>query len=438
MSLALLLVAAATAHVVVPATPHRTLVRSPVRVRACAQVPPVDTVDATPVRHLLEHCLHACNSISELVETIYEMIGGSDGQGRARPGVAFKSDESYFTLADGLVQALLLRMLSGVVAEVVGEEDSMKVNIEAPPFQAGVILAPSELDDLIVRVRDEVDLIALQLRKSASPTLRKLTAFVDPIDGTREFCTGRGGACTICVGFCTDAGKVVAGLVYRPLEKPRSWAAGCLHEQYARLKPRAPLAPDTPPEMPPGTAAPRGRFLASGRGMSPFLARLGDELGLELLGVGGAGNKAMLLLEGVGACYVQDRGLSRWDTCAAQGVLEAHGGLLVKLTSFAATGALEPYAYRRTAVNLDFEPGACALTRYNAAPSVLLELAAQEAAAADAGVSAPPRYAQTPEEVTPYANTCGVLALPSRNAEELSRFREAIARATGQHAPSYD
>ena len=36
------------------------------------------------------------------------------------------------------------------------------------------------------------------------------------------------------------------------------------------------------------------------------------------------------------------------DNCAA--VLESHGGLLVKLTSFAAGGALEPYRYRRSEV----------------------------------------------------------------------------------------
>jgi 3'-phosphoadenosine 5'-phosphosulfate (PAPS) 3'-phosphatase len=33
---------------------------------------------------------------------------------------------------------------------------------------------------------------------------------------------------------------------------------------------------------------------------------------------GGAGNKMMMLLEGKGCVYIQDRGVSRWDTCGAQ------------------------------------------------------------------------------------------------------------------------
>ena len=84
---------------------------------------------------------------------------------------------------------------------------------------------------------------------------------------------------------------------------------------------------------------------------------------------GGAGNKALLLLEGRGQSYIQDRGVSRWDTCAAQAVLEAHGGCLAKLAAFAAAEADAPlatalatYRYRPGEVNADFEPGLAALT----------------------------------------------------------------------------
>ena len=45
----------------------------------------------------------------------------------------------------------------------------------------------------------------------------------------------------------------------------------------------------------------------------------------------GAGNKMLMLLEGKGAAYIQDRGVSRWDTCACEAVIDAHGGLLCKL-----------------------------------------------------------------------------------------------------------
>ena len=50
--------------------------------------------------------------------------------------------------------------------------------------------------------------------------------------------------------------------------------------------------------------------------------------------------------------------MSRWDTCAAQAVLEAHGGCLAKLSAFAAAESrLDTYRYVPSATNADFEPG---------------------------------------------------------------------------------
>lgn len=148
-----------------------------------------------------------------------------------------------------------------------------------------------------------------------------------------------------------------------------------------------------------------------------------EELSLARLGVGGAGHKALLLLEGAGECYVQDRGLSRWDTCGAQGVLEAHGGAMVKLHSFMADGALDPYSYIEGGANSDFVPGLAALSRYNAA----------RAYDGDA-----PQRATDVEQLLPYANTCGVLALPRADEGTLERYRAALLRAAARHDPAYD
>eukprot|EP00966_Prymnesium_polylepis_P111089 2569589-Prymnesium_polylepis.1 len=90
----LLLAAAALAHSCGPAvawqpsalprlTPHRA--SQP----ACAgAADPIDP-EAAPVSHMLETCKLACDQIADLVCTIYEMVGGGQGQGDARPGVAF-------------------------------------------------------------------------------------------------------------------------------------------------------------------------------------------------------------------------------------------------------------------------------------------------------------------------------------------------------------
>ena len=84
-------------------------------------------------------------------------------------------------------------------------------------------------------------------------------------------------------------------------------------------------------------------LLTTNSPISPFVGSLVEDLGAVRVRSGGAGNKMMMLLERsiYGGCddgdgggpmlYIQDRGVSRWDTCAAEGVLEAHGGRLTIL-----------------------------------------------------------------------------------------------------------
>ena len=132
---------------------------------------------------------------------------------------------------------------------------------------------------------------------------------------------------------------------------------------------------------------------------------------------GGAGNKALLVLEEPSACYIQDRGLCRWDTCAAQGVLEAHGGVMVKLHPLifgdaASAPRLEPYRYLAADHPDDFVEGATRLTKYNAAAGMLTD--------ADAAKGAPPKFAQTMEQLKPHKNglgplRSGVLSLSDRS-----------------------
>ena len=85
---------------------------------------------------------------------------------------------------------------------------------------------------------------------------------------------------------------------------------------------------------------------------------LADSLGQTYLRVGGAGNKVMMLIEGLGRCYILDRGTSRWDTCAAEAILRARGGKFWKLNEFLGS-SIPPeggYTYLKSSVNLDYEP----------------------------------------------------------------------------------
>jgi fructose-1,6-bisphosphatase/inositol monophosphatase family enzyme len=106
--------------------------------------------------------------------------------------------------------------------------------------------------------------------------------FIDPIDGTREFSTSKctrvisfcningivdvhidlGEQCSICIGFSDAEGKAVAGIVYRPIPEPPTWAAGAPAENWHAHE------LDTS-----GPINPRG-FLTSNGGISKFIEKL--------------------------------------------------------------------------------------------------------------------------------------------------------------------
>lgn len=339
-------------------------------------------------------------------------------------------------------QALLVRFLRNAVGDIVGEEDGDEISIDAPPFRAGGIVAPAELEAAIISLRDKVDALSSSLPKSDE--YASLIAFIDPIDGTKEFCTGKGEQCTVCVGLADRvSGATVGGLVYRPICPERSYALGCRREgvkEAALRPPRSPGYSSVPADGGAAAAAAaaaggKGVFLGSNGGVSTFLEALRDDLGYEARGAGGAGNKALLVLEEESACYIQDRGLCRWDTCAAQAVLEAHGGLLVKLHPLVSGDAslpprLEPYKYLASDHPDDFVPNVSRLNKYNAADGQLSE--------ADLAKGAPPKYAATADQIKQYKNTLGIFALASDEPAAVDAARQAITRALAKDRPAYD
>jgi len=264
-----------------------------------------------------------------------------------------------------------------------------------------------------------------------------LTVFIDPIDGTREFSTGLGEQCSICIGFANIKGQSIAGLVYRPVTNPPTWAAGAPSEGYAagRLN-RA------------KTSNNKG-LLTSNGGISPFIEELLKQGSLERVKAGGAGNKVLMLLEGKGGIYLQDRGVSRWDTCGAESVLEAHGGQLFKLSSVThpsasvtetkeetkegtKEGGNNKYTYLVTDTNLDFIPSLPSLTRYNASAS------------AQPVISAAPKgtkvQAEVVDQVLPYANLCGLFAVNSAAGGhgDLAKLVDTVRKTVGIVPPAFD
>ena len=122
-----------------------------------------------------------------------------------------------------------------------------------------------------------------------------------------------------------------------------------------------------------------------------------------------------------------DRGVSKWDTCAAQAILEAQGGLLIQLDPFFDHPSNEvSYTYKVTTTCDDLPINFPAhLTRYNAR---LYEEGNEKVPITNANM------------VQPYANICGMLALTQQGNthEHKQQILEAIQHVSQQYPPAFD
>lgn len=238
------------------------------------------------------HVSHsACSAMAPMVLSFYNAISGDTAKAKA--------DASIFTIADGIVQYLLVNHLyaGNKFAAVVGEEDENNVNILTSPYTVDDLTVPTEFNAIIDQARATLDQLSSQIDTN---NYHDITIFIDPIDGTREFSTQLGEQCSICIGFADHVGKPVGGLVFRPIPQPPTYAMGAASEQFTASNLDMAATPN-----------PRG-FLTSNGGISPFIVDLMKKLDFERVPSGGAGNKMLMLLEGKGAAYIQDRGVSRW------------------------------------------------------------------------------------------------------------------------------
>ncbi|KAJ1434702.1 hypothetical protein B484DRAFT_446443 [Ochromonadaceae sp. CCMP2298] len=347
----------------------------------------------------------ACTVLGPMVVAFYSAITGETAK--------MKADASIFTIADGIVQNLLIDHLfaGSKFAAVVGEEEGSIINISSAPYRVDDLVVPVDFYPIIDEAKVAMDALAKEIHSSGYDDI---TIFIDPIDGTREFSTGKGEQCSICVGFSDALGKPVAGVVYRPITQPPTYAAGAASESFT----------ESVLDMAGAERNDKG-FLTSNGSISPFLAALIASMGFSRVPSGGAGNKMLMLLEGKGAAYIQDRGVSRWDTSGAQAVIEANGGMLNKLTRFVDSNELQSYTYLKAAQNLDFEPDSAFLTPYNSA----------DKGAVKKGDT--PRKG-TVEEFAAYSNLCGLLALSSAGLPMLNDIQAAVQSAKVNTPPAYD
>jgi 3'-phosphoadenosine 5'-phosphosulfate (PAPS) 3'-phosphatase len=294
---------------------------------------------------LLEQTKAALDVMSPLIREFYVSVSTTASAS------TLKHDNSMFSIADGCVQAMLIIFLREErFKAIVGEEAIGNVNLSVRPYMVNDLNIPERLWDAVDATKSQILALGQQLSQH---NFQDVEVFIDPIDGTKEFCSELGEQCTVCVGFAVG-GCAHAGMVYRPVPNPATFAAGCLAEKYSKKF------------LPNETAAPFPGFLTTNGTISPFIASTIQALQLVRVPSGGVGNKVLLLLENHAECYIQDRGVSRWDTCAAEAVLDAHGSYLVKLTGVLEHPAkLQRYTYTQSKANADFTPNLSLLTENN-------------------------------------------------------------------------
>eukprot|EP00286_Rhodomonas_abbreviata_P017860 CAMPEP_0181322672 /NCGR_PEP_ID=MMETSP1101-20121128/19353_1 /TAXON_ID=46948 /ORGANISM="Rhodomonas abbreviata, Strain Caron Lab Isolate" /LENGTH=374 /DNA_ID=CAMNT_0023430601 /DNA_START=54 /DNA_END=1178 /DNA_ORIENTATION=- len=370
------------------------------------------TPGSGPMSNLIATVKAACDEMAPMVRTFYEAVNGETSM--------LKADKSVFTIADGIVQHLVVKhLLAGSkFKSIVGEED-VEVNISVRPYTVDTLKVPDQFCDMIDGVRDRIDKLSAQVDVEA---YKSKSVFVDPIDGTREFSTGLGEQCTILVGIAGADGLSEAGIIYRPVPNPSQWVAGCASEgcRMHNLQPSSEVF-ETP------------RLATTNGSISGWTSAL-LAAGMEQYKSGGCGNKAMLLLEGKASAYIQDRGISRWDSCGPEAVLCAFGGMLTKLSvvtqdpdAFASKTDFTScrYTYLEADSNLDFVPNLATLTPYNARDGVAVDKTSRE-------------LAQTAEQVKRYANLCGLFAVSSAKEEDLKKYAALVKAATAASPPSFD
>jgi len=267
---------------------------------------------------------------------------------------AFKSDATFFTIADGIVQHMFIEYLfaGNKFQQIVGEEDDSVVNIVETPFTVDDLVVPEEFEELITNTLQQIKALASRIDPTA---YNDITIFVDPIDGTREFATGKGDKVTILVGYNDNEGIPQAGIIFRPLTTPATWASGAKSEDF---KDGVLDLPDEP--------NPKGVLITDGK-VSPFIRSTIENSGMNMVPSLASGNRVLMLVEGKAGAYIRDTGgFAKWDTSGPQAVLEAYGGVMAKLPEFLDDKTMVSYTHKKTKLNLDFCKRSVGLTLSNA------------------------------------------------------------------------
>lgn len=273
---------------------------------------------AFQIGQLLSTCIDACQRGCEEIRSVQKEQGQGDLQFELKDD---QDPRSCLTLADEAAQMAIvgaLRDTWGESLHIVGEEDE---NDQLLQQFAGKKLPPLNkelLDD--------------DIGETAELDPEDITIFVDPLDGTREFCEGRLENCQVLVGIAIQ-GEAVAGAMGLPfpagdLDTDPTVVYGLVGLGTGFVG--APLARGPFPldRCIDGVKYPRPHH-ATGDSQHEVVAsamkRVIKYMGGSNVIYGGAGNKILAAALGEVSTSIQHKVGGPWDLCAPEAIARAMG-----------------------------------------------------------------------------------------------------------------
>lgn len=187
-------------------------------------------------------------------------------------------------------------------------------------------LEPSEEDQLLIVTGDSEEV----LKETCPPEFvdlqeKDVVVWVDPLDGTQEYTDGFVNHVTVLIGIAVR-GEPVAGVIHRPFFKSPEGVDGRTYWALKGLGSRGVKARST---TPPHTTEELSVVFTRSH-YSDLIRKTVEALKpREEIRLGGCGHKSMMVVEGEVDAYVfPSPGTKKWDTCAVDAIVRAHGGLL--------------------------------------------------------------------------------------------------------------
>lgn len=155
---------------------------------------------------------------------------------------------------------------------------------------------------------------------------KDIVVWVDPLDGTSEYTQGLLDHVTVLIGLAVN-GKAVGGVIHQPYYNYKSDPTSQGRTLWGLVGLGVGgFTPSSPPTDKFIVTTTRSHVDAT------VLNTLEALKANEVIRVGGAGHKVLMLLEGKAHAYVfASKGCKRWDTCAPEGILKALAGKLTDI-----------------------------------------------------------------------------------------------------------